>query len=86
MPLTVTCSGYKKVYSLPETMRGKKVRCKDCQTMFTVEEKVEEAVIEEVVEEATFQDEITVRINCRQPVSRCERNDIVTMISNSLTG
>jgi LSD1 subclass zinc finger protein len=39
MPLTVNCSGCKKVYSLPETMRGKTVRCKDCQAMFTVQEE-----------------------------------------------
>jgi len=38
MPLTVSCSACQKVYSLPDTMRGKKVRCKECQAMFTAEE------------------------------------------------
>src|SRR5690349_14481132 len=35
--ISISCPKCKKQLNLPETLKGKKIRCKDCETVFAVE-------------------------------------------------
>ena len=42
MPISVACPSCQARYSLPDAMRGKRAKCKKCQTGFAIDEALSE--------------------------------------------